>query len=266
MRNGARRGAQAVRNAARRGPARNAKPSNLPARRAGAPPARTGGPPVRQRPSLRPGQKFRTNDGWEFTVADDGARVVGRSPDFPDAIVVMDETGIRMYTPVNGRMQQIFHRTPQQIASGPPMRHTLRQVLNLRQPNKWQAGEDYIEDLYQAQRGRHFPVQTNPNGALPVTKPGGRYPDNYVPGVADDLALEVKTYGRYRTVNGQTVEFEVPLSGEIREQIAKDVALMASNPRYRPIWIFLDAPPSRELVDLLTSNRIVVNIFGRPKG
>ena len=71
------------------------------------------------------------------------------------------------------------------------------------------------------------------------------------------LAVEVKTYGRWRTVSGVPQEQTVPLSDEIREQILKDVWLCDNHPNYDPRWIFLDAPPSKELQDFLNQHRIV---------
>ena len=41
--------------------------------------------------------------------------------------------------------------------------------------------------------------------------------------------VEIKTYNRWATVNGEPVEQFVPL-GKLEEQIAKDVAIMAAEP------------------------------------
>jgi len=125
---------------------------------------------------------------------------------------------------------------------------TLAQVRNLKQPFKWQAGEVYVQELYGSGGQQHYPVPTSSGGAFPVTRPGGRYVDAPVPTArGGTLAVEVKTYGRWRTVNGAPEMREVPLSSHITEQIAKDVALRAADPTFDPRWTFLDAPPSAEL-------------------
>ena len=58
----------------------------------------------------------------------------------------------------------------------------------------------------------------------------------------------------------------VPLSNEIREQVAKDVALMRADPTFRPLWVFFDAKPHPDLAALLRSNRILFHELGKPKG
>jgi hypothetical protein len=54
---------------------------------------------------------------------------------------------------------------------------------------------------------------------------------------------------------------EVPLTRDIQQQINKDVALRNRIPGYEPRWVFLDAPPSMELVQALNDARIVGNIY-----
>ncbi|MET7717596.1 hypothetical protein [Streptomyces sp. NPDC005407] len=63
------------------------------------------------------------------------------------------------------------------------------------------------------------------------------------------VAVEVKTYGEYRTITlkdgtKETVKNEVPLSKGIKEQIHKDIALREMNPGYDPRGSFTHAGPS----------------------
>ncbi len=129
-----------------------------------------------------------------------------------------------------------------------PTTHTVSQIRNLRQPAKWQAGEQYAQELYGSVGQRHFPV----------TGTGCRYihsPVNLPSGGV--LAVEVKTYGQWRTVSGVPQRQTVPLSDHIHQQIQKDVWLRNNILDYDPRWVFLDAPPSQELLDFLRQNRIV---------
>ncbi|WP_197994466.1 hypothetical protein [Gimesia maris] len=118
----------------------------------------------------------------------------------------------------------------------------------MRQPTKWQEGEQYVQESFGSAGQRHFPV----------TGMGGRYVDAPVDlpsgGV---LAGVVKTYGQRRTVSGVTQRQTVPLADLIRKQIQKDVWLRNNVPNYDPRWVFLDAPPSQELLDFLRQNRII---------
>jgi len=76
------------------------------------------------------------------------------------------------------------------------------------------------------------------------------------------LAIEVKTYARFRTVtlaSGQRVtqKVEVPLSPRIREQVNKDVQLRREDPTFDPRWVFVGAGPSPELRAYLARARII---------
>jgi hypothetical protein len=73
----------------------------------------------------------------------------------------------------------------------------------------------------------------------------------------------VKTYQQWRTVNGSPTQNEVPLSTHIEQQIYKDIWLMDNTPDFDPRWIFLDAPPSRELSNYLTDKNIIHIIHGQ---
>ncbi|PBC20780.1 MULTISPECIES: LysM peptidoglycan-binding domain-containing protein [unclassified Mesorhizobium] len=152
------------------------------------------------------------------------------------------------------------------IETAPPTTYSLQQVRNMRQPEKWKAGEIYTRELNGSPGEAHFPVDANPGGAHPVSGAGGRYVDAPV-FKSDDVieAIEVKTYHRWTTINGVAQMREVPLTPKLQEQINKDVALRDENPGYQPRWVFLDAPPSPELQGALDDAGIVGNIFGHNK-
>ncbi len=152
------------------------------------------------------------------------------------------------------------------IDPAPPTSFTLQQVRNLRQPEKWKAGEVYTRELNGSAGEAHFPVDANPNGPHPVFGEGGRYVDAPVFKDNDVIeAIEVKTYHRWTTIKGVAQMREVPLTPKLQEQINKDVALRNENPAYEPRWVFLDAPPSAELQSALDKARIVGNIFEHNK-
>lgn len=125
------------------------------------------------------------------------------------------------------------------------------------------AGEQYAREIHGGGPERHFPVPPNADPDFPVTATGGRKVD--CPIVNPDgsiTAVEVKMYGKYRTVTlddgtRPVQPVEVPLSNHIREQINKDVALMRSHPGYDPRWEFLGAGPSQDLRDYLTKAKII---------
>ncbi len=75
----------------------------------------------------------------------------------------------------------------------------------------------------------------------------------------DILANEVKTYQRYVSSSGAINE--VPLSSKIYSQIEKDLYLRDTVKGYDPRWVFLEAPPSKELSELLTKNNIVHVVY-----
>ncbi|PLP57388.1 hypothetical protein CYK37_19835 [Mesorhizobium loti] len=152
------------------------------------------------------------------------------------------------------------------LEAAPPTTFSLQQVRNMRQPEKWKAGEVYTRELNGSLGEVHFPVAANPNGPHPVTGEGGRYVDAPVFKSQDVIeAIEVKTYHRWTTINGVAQMREVPLTPKLQEQINKDVALHKENPKYQPRWVFLDAPPSAELQGALDQAGIIGNIFGHNK-
>ncbi|MER9828413.1 LysM peptidoglycan-binding domain-containing protein [Mesorhizobium sp. M0134] len=152
------------------------------------------------------------------------------------------------------------------IEAAPPTTYSLQQVRNMRQPEKWKAGEIYTRELNGSTGEAHFPVAADPTGVHPVLGEGGRYVDAPVFKSQDEIeAIEVKTYHRWTTINGVAQMREVPLTSKLQEQINKDVALRNENPGYQPRWVFLDAPPSAELQRALDDAGIVGNIFGHNK-
>ncbi|RWM00972.1 MAG: LysM peptidoglycan-binding domain-containing protein [Mesorhizobium sp.] len=152
------------------------------------------------------------------------------------------------------------------IEAAPATTYSLQQVRNMRQPEKWKAGETYTRELNRSLGQAHFPVESNPDGPHPVTGQGGRYVDAPVFKSQDVIeAIEVKTYHRWTTINGVAQMREVPLTPKLQEQINKDVALRNENSGYQPRWVFLDAPPSAELQGALDDAGIVGNIFGHNK-
>ncbi|GLR39547.1 hypothetical protein GCM10007880_00630 [Mesorhizobium amorphae] len=170
---------------------------------------------------------------------------------------------------VDGRMvdgRSLGAEERKMLEAAPPTTYSLQQVRNMRQPEKWKAGEIYTRELNGSNGEVHFPVEANPDGPHPVLGEGGRYVDAPVFKSQDVIeAIEVKTYHRWTTINGVAQMREVPLTPKLQEQINKDVALRNENPAYQPRWVFLDAPPSAELQRALDDAGIVGNIFGHNK-
>jgi hypothetical protein len=137
------------------------------------------------------------------------------------------------------------------LPAGNPTTRTLDEVRRLRGPERWQAAEEYVREIYGSFGERHFPV---PGGAWPepIDGVGGRFIDAPVDlGGGRVLANEVKTYREWRTVRGAPQQVAVPLTDQIRQQVLKDVWLRRHVPGYDPRWMFLDAPPSSELAAFL---------------
>lgn len=154
---------------------------------------------------------------------------------------------------------------PREINAAPPTSFTLEQIRNMRQPDKWRAGEIYTRELNRSSGGEHFPIAPRADGDHPVSGEGGRFVDVVERRVNGDLsALEVKTWNRWTTVNGEPQQREVPLTPKLQEQINKDVAARESVPGYQPRWVFLDAPPSPQLLQALNEARIIGNIMVHP--
>ncbi|APU09435.1 hypothetical protein A5M85_03800 [Cellulophaga lytica] len=152
------------------------------------------------------------------------------------------------------------YETEKILALPPPknMSLTLKQVRRLRGVKKWKSGEVYVQELYGSNGQKHYKVP--PEGE--ITGSGGRYCDAPVETPKNGtMALEVKTYNRYITVEGKVKVNEVPLSPKIRQQVLKDVYLRDNVKGYDPRWIFLDAPPSLELSTFLSKNRIISVIY-----
>ncbi|MCJ8207310.1 hemagglutinin repeat-containing protein [Pseudomonas sp. RGM2987] len=126
---------------------------------------------------------------------------------------------------------------------------TLDDVRNLSGREKWEAGETYVQELYGSTGQRYYPV--------PGT--GGRYVDAPVDMPNGTIAAnEVKTYQRVISSTGNLNE--VPLSEKIYAQIEKDLYLRDAVKGYEPKWIFLEAPPAKELSRILQLNKIDIII------
>ncbi|WP_139382850.1 hypothetical protein [Luteibacter sp. 22Crub2.1] len=122
---------------------------------------------------------------------------------------------------------------------------------------RWQAGEQYVQELYGSAGQGHFAIPAAEVGGETIVGAGGRFVDAPVAtGDGGTLANEVKTYKQWTTVDGQPVQNTVPLSSQIKQQVLKDSWLQQNLSGYRPNWIFLDAPPSPELAQYLTKQNI----------
>ncbi len=250
VRSGARRGANAVRNAARgirsRGPGKPkpSAPRNLPIRRPNTLPARV-------RPGLRPGSKFRMGE-WEFTVTDDMGRAVGRSPKVPNGVVIIDRRGILLVGRDAAGRPRIGYVRREALERGPQTTHTIRQVLNMRGKERSEAAENLWNQMYRGQRHVHRPVPADPDAVRPITGSGGRHTDVTAPGGANStMGLEIKAYLEYRTINGVATKMEVELTTELEQQIYKDAWLRAQDATFRPVWLFMGAPPGDKIKALL---------------
>ncbi|MCF7531656.1 hemagglutinin repeat-containing protein [Pseudomonas petrae] len=126
---------------------------------------------------------------------------------------------------------------------------TLDDVRNLSGREKWEAGETYVQELYGSTGQRYYPVPST----------GGRYVDAPVDIPNGTIsANEVKTYQRIVSSTGKLNE--VPLTEKIYAQIEKDLYLRDTVKGYEPKWIFLEAPPAKELSRILQLNKIDVII------
>ncbi|WP_432067172.1 hypothetical protein [Streptomyces sp. C10-9-1] len=197
------------------------------------------------------------NPAAEPTVVDDALDGHGAADDAPQR--PGDDN------PYSGQ-EPDFSRPALMPAEGPL---TLRDVRNIRNPEtRWQNGEELHRQIWGGGPERHYPVPMRDEGRYPVTTPGGRKVD--VPVDMPDgrtVAVEVKTYGEYRTITlkdgaKEAVRNEVPLSKGIKEQIRKDIALREMNPGYDPRWSFTHAGPSKELRDYLMEAKIVFLEYG----
>jgi hypothetical protein len=136
-------------------------------------------------------------------------------------------------------------------------RRNLKDIKKLRKKERWKAGEEFVEDLYQAQRQEHFRLADLGTG---FEETGGRYVD-VVPSRSGQthLKIEVKSYQGYL---GKGKINEVPLSSNIQDQILKDVYLMEADPQnFSPKWIFTDAKPSEELAKTLDDFGIPYTVY-----
>ena len=261
-RNGARRVAAGARNTVRRGgrPRGGARPkgpaANAPSTALVVRPKP--GALVPYRSGLVGHEIIPLKDGWILQVSGNASRAVARHPKFPDMRVIFDHTGVRVWTR-NPALRQVFHRPPGGITAA-ELKEALKRIRRMRQPDKWKAGEQTAaDDIWGGSTQVNQPVKPRPNDPdHPFTGPGGRDVDITVNYSAGRLNVEIKTYNRWATVNGQRVERFVPLKKELVEQINKDVAIMAENPGTRAVWHFLDAHPSDELREALLAAKIII--------
>ena len=138
-----------------------------------------------------------------------------------------------------------------------PTTNTLAQIRNMPSPQRWQAGEQYVQELYGSAGQQHFEVPAGSFNGEKITGTGGRFVDAPVPTANGGvLANEVKTYKQWTTVGGQPTQQFVPLSPQIQQQVLKDSWLKTNVPGYDPRWIFLDAGPSPELGQYLSNKGI----------
>ncbi|SCF93311.1 hypothetical protein GA0115254_12551, partial [Streptomyces sp. Ncost-T10-10d] len=159
------------------------------------------------------------------------------------------------------------HSRPALLPADGPL--TLRDVRNTRDRQiRWKRGEELHRQMWGGSAERLYPVPTSNGPRYPVTAAGGRKVD--VPVDLPDgrtIAVEVKTYGPYRTItmkdgSHQAVRNEVPLSKEIKEQINKDIALRRLNPGYDPRWAFTHAGPSETLRTYFKEAKIIFLEYG----
>ena len=137
---------------------------------------------------------------------------------------------------------------------------SIRQIRNLKGPARWQEAEKHIQEQYGSPGQQHFPVKIRPGDFPGVSGTGGRHVDSPVTlKGGGTLSVEVKMYKRWTTVSGIKTMKEVPLSETIRQQIHKDVWLRKQG--HDPRWIFIDAPPSKELTSYLQYFRIAHVVY-----
>jgi hypothetical protein len=158
-----------------------------------------------------------------------------------------------------------FARDPNQpllLTYSSPTTHTVDEILRMQLPDRWQAGEQFIQELYGSTGQQHFPVPAGVFNGEEIRGAGGRFVDAPVPtsngGV---LANEVKTYRPWTTVDGQPTPNSVGLTDTVQQQVLKDSWLKANVPGYNPRWNFIGAPPSVELDQYLTRKGIDYLIY-----
>jgi hypothetical protein len=139
---------------------------------------------------------------------------------------------------------------PKMLGPGPVTTKSLGDIQKLpRGPARGAPGSQYVRDLYKGGKEATHPRR--------VPSLGGRRVD--VP--TRDMDIEVKHYGRFKSVGGKMQS--VPLTRRLQEEIDKDTYLRARDHSYRPVWMFTDASPSADLLDMLKARNIEVVIYGR---
>ncbi len=220
--------------------------------------------------------------GWTITAASDLSGFVATSSRYPGVLAFLEREGVALYSTSGGVVRLVEFRSWAQIASrgaqsaagggtasgaaatavtppqvgapptfrlspGAPTDLTHGQILNLRGADRWIQSETFQHQMQRGVSQVHRPVAVDLTGKYPISRPGGRFTDESVTWAGHTIGIEVKTYGRWRTVEGVAQEQRVPLTNAIREQIHKDLAIRRADPTFDPRWVFTDAPPSVEL-------------------
>ncbi len=134
-----------------------------------------------------------------------------------------------------------------QLPAPPPTTLSLSQVARLKGTGRVR-GEAFNLHLHQLFGGQRE--------VFASTKLGARFHDvRSIMGTRTVLAVEGKNYLAFRTVQGQAIRGEVPLSGEIQTQILKDFLWMRAGRdvgQHRIVqWQFGGAPPASDLRESL---------------
>jgi hypothetical protein len=206
------------------------------------------------------GQGIEYATGASPQVSEFASGMLSLTPATAGAYVYTQGTrGLTSYNAASRATYTAAERPAQPLLLGyTPTTNTLSQIRNMRGPERWQSGEQYVQELYGSPGQQHFPVPPTTVDGQKITGSGGRFVDAPVPtSNGGTIANEVKTYQTWRSVNGQPMQQSVPLSDNIQQQILKDVWLRSNVPGYDPRWIFLDAAPSPELSRQLTNQQII---------
>jgi hypothetical protein len=140
-----------------------------------------------------------------------------------------------------------------------PTSKGLYEIREMSHPERWRAGEEYVRELYGGSPQRYFTVPQEDG----IKGSGGRLVDVPIETAPNrTLAVEVKTYGQGKVVRGVSQQQTVSLTESIRQQLLKDAWLRDNTPDYDPRWIFVGAPPSNELANLLREHKIVTIVHG----
>jgi hypothetical protein len=129
---------------------------------------------------------------------------------------------------------------------------TLNQVRNMSGGNKVRgsAGERYIAQQSGGSREVTYDLPAGMSRRTDVASPSS----------VGTIAQEVKTYQRYIGGPGGTVR-EVPLTAFLQSEINRDAMIMYNYVNHQPVWVFINAPPSAELVSALREAGIPYSVM-----